>query len=106
MIVLPAMPPEQTASWVGLLEADPTMLATFTYPLTDLGFRTAGSAAAGPQHPGGGGAASIDVLRPDGIGARASRRPQALQRRETVAGLLEVPDAENSFDRVATAGEL
>ncbi|WP_310963928.1 hypothetical protein [Nocardioides terrisoli] len=95
MIVLPAMPPEQTASWWGLLDlherisdgwtliggqlvhlhyaergqlpvrptndadtvidvgADPTMLATFTQTLTDLGFRSAGSGAHSPPATAG-----------------------------------------------------
>jgi hypothetical protein len=116
MIVLPPMPPEQTASWIGLLDlherlpegwtliggqvvhlhcaergqfpvrptndadtvidvrADPTMLATFTETLTDLGFRSAGISAEGLQHRWVRGEASIDVLLPDGIGERASRR--------------------------------
>lgn len=141
MIVLPAMPPEQSASWLGLLDlyerlaegwtliggqlvhlhcaergqfpvrptndadtvidvrADPTMLATFTGVLTDLGFASAGISAEGLQHRWIRGDASIDVLLPDGIGERASLRQgvtgsptlptaggtQALQRSETVA---------------------
>ena len=140
MIVLPAMPPEQAASWLGLLDlherlsdgwtliggqlvhlhcaergqfpvrptndadtvidvrADPTMLATFTGVLTELGFTSAGISAEGLQHRWVRGDASIDVLLPDGIGERASLRPgvtgsptlptaggtQALQRSETV----------------------
>lgn len=141
MIVLPAMPPEQTASWLGLLDlherlsngwtliggqlvhlhcaergqfpvrptndadtvidvrADPTMLATFTGVLTELGFTSAGISAEGLQHRWVRGDASIDVLLPDGVGERASLRhgvtgsptlptaggTQALQRSETVA---------------------
>lgn len=141
MILLPAMPPEQTASWLGLLDlheklpdgwtliggqlvhlhcaergqfpvrptndadtvidvrADPTMLATFTGVLTELGFRSTGISAEGLQHRWSRGEASIDVLLPDGIGERASLRhgvtgsptlptaggTQALQRSETVA---------------------
>jgi hypothetical protein len=114
MIVLPAMPPEQAASWLGLLDrherlaegwtliggqlvhlhcaergqfpvrptndadtvidvrADPTMLATFTKTLTDLGFESAGISAEGLQHRWIRGEASIDVLLPDGIGERQS----------------------------------
>lgn len=141
MIVLPAMPPEQTASWLGLLDlcerlsdgwtliggqlvhlhcaergqfpvrptndadtvidvrAEPTMLATFTGLLTELGFTSAGISAEGLQHRWVRGDASIDVLLPDGVGERASLRrgatgsptlptaggTQALQRSETVA---------------------
>ncbi len=140
MIVLPAMPLEQTASWLGLLDlydrltdgwtliggqlvhlhcaerggfpiratndadtvidvrADPTMLATFTKVLSDLGFEAAGISAEGLQHRWVRGDASIDVLLPDGIGERASLRhgvtgsptlptaggTQALQRSETM----------------------
>lgn len=140
MIVLPAMPPEQTASWLGLLDlherlaegwtliggqlvhlhcaergqfpvrptndadtvidvrAAPTMLATFTKTLTDLGFESAGISAEGLQHRWIRGDASIDVLLPDGIGERASQRQgvtggptlptaggtQALRRSETI----------------------
>lgn len=134
------MPPEQTSSWLGLLDlharladgwtlvggqlvhlhcaergqfpvrptndadtvidvrADPTMLATFTGVLTDLGFESAGISAEGLQHRWVRGDASIDVLLPDGIGERASFRQgvtgsptvptaggtQSLQRSETV----------------------
>ncbi|HVQ49074.1 MAG TPA: hypothetical protein VMS92_03420 [Mycobacterium sp.] len=141
MIVLPAMPAEQTASWLGLLElheqlgagwtliggqlvhlhcaergqfpvrptndadtvidvrADPTMLATFTGTLADIGFESVGISAEGLQHRWVRGDASIDVLLPDGIGERASLRQgvtgsptlptaggtQALQRSETIA---------------------
>ncbi|AIY17288.1 hypothetical protein GUY44_13450 [Pimelobacter simplex] len=135
------MPPEQTASWLGLLDlhqrladgwtliggqlvhlhcaergllavrptndadtvidvrAAPTMLATFTNALTDLGFTSAGISAEGLQHRWVRGDASIDVLLPDGVGERARLRhgvtgsptlataggTQALQRSETVA---------------------
>jgi hypothetical protein len=145
MIVLPAMPREQTASWLGLLDlherlaegwtliggqlvhlhcaergefpvrptndadtvidvrADPTMLATFTQTLTDLGFSSAGISAEGLQHRWTRGDASIDVLLPDGIGQRASLRQgatgsptlptaggtQALRRSETIAVTVE-----------------
>lgn len=117
MIFLPPMPPEQTASWMGLLDlherladgwtlnggqlvhlhcaqrgqvsvrptndadtviddrADPTMLATCTETLTDLGFRSAGISADGLHHRWIRGDASVDVLLPDGIGDRASLRP-------------------------------
>ncbi|MFT4010030.1 MAG: hypothetical protein QM655_08310 [Nocardioidaceae bacterium] len=141
MIFLPVMPPEQTASWLGLLDlyerlsdgwtliggqlvhlhcaergqfpvrptndadtvidvrADPTMLATFTGVLTELGFTSAGISAEGLQHRWARGDASIDVLLPDGVGERASLRrgvtgsptlptaggTQALRRSETVA---------------------
>jgi hypothetical protein len=101
MIVLPAMPPEQTASWLGILDlhdrlsdgwtliggqptndadtvidvrADPTILHTFTKTLTDLGFTSAGITAEGRQHRWKRGDASIDVLLPEGIGERASER--------------------------------
>lgn len=140
MIVLPAMPPEQTASWLGLLDlyerleagwtliggqlvhlhcaergqfpprptndvdtvidvrADPQMLANFTKTLTGIGFESAGISAEGIQHRWVRGAASLDVLLPEGIGERASLRQgitgsptlptaggtQALQRSETV----------------------
>lgn len=140
MIVLPAMPPEQTASWLGLLDlyerlqdgwtliggqlvhlhcaergqfpprptndvdtvidvrADPQMLANFTKTLTGIGFESAGISAEGIQHRWVRGAASLDVLLPDGIGERASLRhgvtgsptlptaggTQALQRSETI----------------------
>lgn len=56
------------------------MLATFTETLTDLGFRSAGISAEGLRHRWSRGDASLDRL-------------------------LEVPDAENSLDRLATAGE-
>lgn len=135
------MPPEQTASWLGIIDlherlaegwtliggqlvhlhcaergqfpvrptndadtvidvrADPTMLATFTTVLTELGFSSVGISAEGLQHRWVRGVASIDVLLPDGVGERASLRPgvtgsptlataggtQALQRSETVA---------------------
>jgi hypothetical protein len=145
MIVLPAMPPEQTASWLGLLDlherlpegwtliggqlvhlhcaergqfpvrptndadtvidvrADPTMLATFTKALIDLGFESAGISTEGLQHRWVRDEASIDVLLPDGIGERASLRlgatgsptlptaggTQALQRSETIAVMVD-----------------
>ncbi|MSY83085.1 MAG: hypothetical protein F2693_00010 [Actinobacteria bacterium] len=160
MIVLPAMPPEQTASWLGLLDlyerladgwtliggqlvhlhcaergafpvrptndadtvidvrADPTMLATFTRTLTDLGFASAGISADGLQHRWVRGDGSIDVLLPDGIGERASLRPgvsgsptlptaggtQALQRSETVA--VTVAGREGSVRRPNLVGAL
>lgn len=141
MIVLPAMPPEQRASWLGVLDlferlaegwtliggqlvhlhcaergqfperptndadtvidvrADPTMLHTFTKVLTELGFASAGISAEGRQHRWVRDQASIDVLLPEGAGARASGRKgvtgsptlptqggtQALQRSEIVA---------------------
>lgn len=145
MIVLPSMPPEQTASWLGLLDlherlphgwtliggqlvhlhcaergqfpvrptndadtvidvrADAAMLATFTGVLTELGFTPDGISAGGLQHRWKRGDASIDVLLPEGIGERASRRhgvtgsptlstaggTQALKRSETVAVTVE-----------------
>jgi hypothetical protein len=160
MIVLPPMPPEQTASSIGLLDlherlaegwtliggqlvhvhcaergqfpvrptndadtvvdvrADPTMLATFTETLTDLGFRSAGISAEGLQHRLVRGEASIDVLLPDGIGERASRRSgvtdsptlptaggtQALQRSETVR--VSVAGREGSVRRPNLVGAL
>jgi|SRR5262245_22899432 len=141
MILLPAMPPEQTASWYGVLDlyeqlasgwtliggqlvhlhcaerggyparptddadavidvrADPRILRTFTRTLNELGFLPDGISAQGRQHRWRRGQASIDVLLPDGIGERASRRrgvtgsptlptaggTQALRRSETVA---------------------
>lgn len=135
------MPPEQTASWLGLLDlydqlaegwtliggqlvhlhcaergqfparptndadtvidvrANPGILETFTQALTDIGFEAQGISAEGLQHRWVRDDASIDVLLPDGIGERASRRhgltgsqtlptaggTQALRRSETVA---------------------
>lgn len=160
MIFLPPMPPEQTASWMGLLDlherladgwtliggqlvhlhcaergqfpvrptndadtvidvrADPTMLATFTETLTELGFRSAGISAEGLQHRWVRGDASIDVLLPDGIGERASTRSgvtgsptlptaggtQALQRSETVR--VSVAGREGSVRRPNLVGAL
>jgi hypothetical protein len=160
MIVLPAMPPEQTASWLGLLDlherlpqgwtliggqlvhlhcaergqfpvrptndadtvidvrAAPTMLATFTKTLVDLGFQSAGISAEGLQHRWVRGEASIDVLLPDGIGERASLRQgvsgsptlptaggtQALQRSETIA--VTVAGREGSVRRPNLVGAL
>lgn len=160
MIVLPAMPPEQTASWHGLLDlhdrladgwtliggqlvhlhcaergqfpvrptndadtvidvrSDPRMLATFTKTLEDIGFEPAGISAEGLQHRWTRGAASIDVLLPDGIGERASRRAgitgnptlptaggtQALQRSATVA--VTVAGREGSVRRPNLVGAL
>lgn len=141
MIVLPGMPQEQTASWLGVLDlydrlsdgwtliggqlvhlycaergqfpqrptndadtvidvrADPEMLQRFTGTLTDLGFESAGISAEGNQHRWVRGKALIDVLLPDGVGERASKRQgvsggptlptaggtQALQRSQVVA---------------------
>ena len=90
--------PTNDADTVIDVRADPTMLATFTRTLTELGFESAGISAEGLQHRWVRGDASIDVLLPDGIGERASLRPgvtgsptlptaggtQALQRSETV----------------------
>jgi hypothetical protein len=90
--------PANDADTVIDVRADPTMLATFTEALSDLGFRSAGISAEDLQHRWVRGKASIDVLLPDGIGKRASRRSgvtgsptlptaggtQALQRSETV----------------------
>jgi hypothetical protein len=160
MIVLPAMPSEQTASWLGLLDlherlpegwtliggqlvhlhcaergqfpvrptndadtvidvrADPTMLATFTKTLTDLGFESAGISAEGLQHRWIRDDASIDVLLPDGIGERASLRQgatgsptlptaggtQALQRSETIG--VTVAGREGSVRRPNLVGAL
>lgn len=141
MIVLPVMPQEQTASWLGVLDlydrlsegwtliggqlvhlycaergqsperptndadtvidvrADPKMLHTFTKTLTELGFESAGISAEGSQHRWVRGKALVDVLLPDGVGERTSKRQgvtggptlptaggtQALQRSEVVA---------------------
>ena len=141
MTVLPLMPPQQSASWNGVLDlyehldtgwtliggqlvhlhcaergqfavrptndsdtvidvrADPKFLHTFTKTLTDIGFKSAGISAEGRQHRWVRDQASIDVLRPEGIGERASERQgvtgsptlptedgtQALQSSETVA---------------------
>lgn len=141
MIVLPDMPPEQNASWLGLLDlydalpngwtliggqlvhlhcaergqfparptndadtvidvrAAPTMLATFTTVLTQIGFEAGGISADGLQHRWVRDQAAIDVLLPEGIGERSRVRrgvtgsptlstaggTQALQRTETVA---------------------
>ncbi|MCL2542048.1 MAG: hypothetical protein FWE71_06235 [Nocardioidaceae bacterium] len=160
MIVLPAMPPEQAASWLGLLDlyerladgwtliggqlvhlhcaergqfpvrptndadtvidvrADPTMLAKFTGVLADLGFISAGISAEGLQHRWIRGDASIDVLLPEGIGERSSRRPgvtgsptlptaggtQALRRSETVR--VSVAGREGSVRRPNLVGAL
>lgn len=160
MIVLPAMPPEQTASWLGLLDlherlaegwtliggqlvhvhcaergqfpvrptndadtvidvrADPTMLATFTRTLTDLGSESAGISAEGLQHRWVRAEASIDVLLPDGIGERASLRQgvtgsptlptaggtQALQRSEIIR--VTVAGREGSVPRPNLVGAL
>lgn len=90
--------PTNDADTVIDVRADPTMLATFTGVLTDLGFTSAGISAEGLQHRWVRGDASIDVLLPDEIGERASLRQgitgsptlpaaggtQALQRSETV----------------------
>ena len=160
MIVLPAMPPEQTASWLGILDlydhlrdgwtliggqlvhlhcaergqfpvrptndadtvihvrADPKMLYTFTKTLAGLGFESAGISAEGSQHRWVRGKASIDVLLPDGVGERASRRQgvtggptlpttggtQALQRSEVVA--VTVDGREGSVWRPSLVGAL
>jgi hypothetical protein len=94
------------------------MLATFTKTLTDLGFRSAGILAEGLQHLWVRGEASIDVLQPDGIGERASRRSgvtgsptlptaggtQALQRSETVR--VSVAGREGSVRRPNLVGAL
>lgn len=141
MIMLPTMPPEQTASWLGLLDlheqlregwtliggqlvhlhcaergqfparptndadtvidvrADPRMLRRFTAALSEIGFLPEGISADGLQHRWVRGAASLDVLLPEGIGERAAAREgvtgsptlptaggtQALQRSETLA---------------------
>lgn len=102
------MPPEQTASWNGLLDiyeclhsgwtliggqlvhlhcaerghfpvrptndadtvvdvrADPKMLRVFTSTLVELGFTSAGVSAEGLEHRWTRGAASVDVLLPEG----------------------------------------
>lgn len=141
----PPMPPEQTASWLGVLDlydrlddgwtliggqmvhlhcaergdfpvrptndvdavidvrADPTFLHAFTATLVDLGFKASDETPSGRQHRWRRGDASIDVLLPEGIGERASRRTgvtgrpslpteggtQALRRSETVAVTVE-----------------
>ena len=141
MIVLPAMPVEQTASWLGVLDlferqpsgwtliggqlvhlycaergqfasrptndidtvidvrADPRMLESITTTLVGLGFEADGISADGAQHRWKRGAASIDVLIPEGAGERTGQRQgvtgsrtvptaggtQALQRSEKVA---------------------
>lgn len=141
MTVLPPMPSEQTASWLGALDlyerlnegwtliggqlvhlhcvererslirptndvdavidvrADPKILKTFTNALVELGFTASDVSAEGHQYRWRRGDASIDVLLPEGIGNRASRRKgvtghptlqteggtQALRRSETVA---------------------
>lgn len=141
MIVLPPMPPEQTASWLGILDvydrlsegwtliggqlvhlhcaergsfpvratndadtvidvrADPSILLTFTTILKELGFISAGISGGGHQHRWVRDRAAVDVLLPEGIGERASRRAgatgsptllteggtQALRRTETIA---------------------
>jgi hypothetical protein len=116
VIVLPAMPPEQTASWQGLLDiyerldggwtliggqlvhlhcaergqfpvrptndadtvvdvrADPKMLRIFTSTLVELGFTSAGVSAEGLEHRWIRGAATVDVLLPEGVGERARSR--------------------------------
>jgi hypothetical protein len=75
------------------------MLRTFTGTLADLGFESAGVSAEGSQHRWVRGEALIDVLLPDGVGERVSKRrgvtggptlptaggTQALQRSEAVA---------------------
>ena len=100
------------------VRADPTMLATFTGVLTDLGFTSAGISAEGLQHRWVRGDASVDVLLPDGIGERASLRQgvtgsatlstaggtQALQRSETVA--VAVAGREGSVRRPNLVGAL
>jgi hypothetical protein len=148
MTVLPSMPPEQTASWLGILDlyerlaegwtliggqmvhlhcaerehfpvrptndvdavidvrADPKILHAFTKTLVDLGFSASDESLEGRQHRWRRGAASIDVLLPEGIGKRARRRTgvtgrpslpteggtQALRRSETVAVTVEGRD--------------
>lgn len=148
MTVLPPMPPEQTASWLGLLDiyerldegwtliggqmvhlhcaereqfpvrptndvdavidvrADPKVLHAFTKTLVDLGFTASDESLDGHQHRWRRGDASIDVLLPEGIGERASRRTgvtgrpslpteggtQALRRSETVAVVVKGRD--------------
>ena len=110
--------PTNDADTVIDVRADPTMLATFTETLTDLGFRPAGISAEGLQHRWVRGEASIDVLLPDGIGERASRRSgvtgsptlptaggtQALQRSETVR--VSVAGREGSVRRPNLIGAL
>lgn len=131
MIVLPAMPPEQTASW----------FARFTGALTGLGFTSGGVSGEGLEHRWVRGGASIDVLLPDGIGERTSLRPgvtgsptlqtaggtQALARSETAeltrkdrhrlrvmvaavqedrALLLDLTDADDGMARIAVAADL
>jgi hypothetical protein len=75
------------------------MLQRFTGTLTDLGFESAGISAEGNQHRWVRGKALIDVLLPEGVGERASKRQgvsggptlptaggtQALQRSQVVA---------------------
>jgi hypothetical protein len=79
--------------------ADPTSLHAFTNVLTDLGFRSSGVSAEGRQHRWLRDKASIDVLLPEGIGARSAAREgvtgsptlstqggtQALERSDAVA---------------------
>lgn len=92
MIVLPGMRPTNDADTVVDVRADPTMLATFTGTLTDLGFRSAGISAEGLQHRWVRGDASLD---------------EALQRSETVrVSVAGRDDAQNSLVRLVMAGEL
>jgi hypothetical protein len=160
VIVLPAMPAEQTASWLGLLDlyerldtgwtliggqlvhlhcaergespvrptndadtvvdvrADPKMLHKFTEVLVGLGFASAGISAEGHEHRWTRGAATIDVLLPEGIGERARLRrgvfgspslstgggTQALARSETVS--VTVDGREGSVRRPNLVGSL
>ncbi len=56
------------------VRADPNMLRGFTEVLVALGFAADGISAEGVQHRWKRGEATIDVLLPDGVGARASAR--------------------------------
>ena len=112
------MRPTNDADTVIDVRADPTMSATFTGVLTDLGFASAGISAEGLQHRWVRGDASIDVLLPDGIGERARLRQgvtgsptlptaggtQALLRSETAA--VAVAGREGSVRRPNLVGAL
>lgn len=75
------------------IRARPRIMTEFTQALVDVGFEPAGETWDGHQHRWTNGLGQIDILLPEGIGARARRR--GIRGGTT----LETPGAQNVLDR-------